>query len=78
MNIPNPFRCHTSRHLEFSEMWLSGVPLHPYLAATTAKSTREDAAGQSWSLPSNSSRKVWESDLECFSGRGLSTEKVES
>ena len=57
MSIANSFRCHaSSRHLEFSKMWLSGVPLHLYLVATTTKFPREVAAGQSWVFSSNSSR----------------------
>lgn len=79
MGIPNPFRCHVSScHLDYSETWLSGVPFYPYLEPTTAKSTCDDAAGQSWGFPSNSFRQVWEGHLECFPGRGLSTEQVEN
>lgn len=43
MSIPKSFRCHaSSRHLEFSKMWLSGLPLHPYLVATATKFPHED------------------------------------
>jgi len=72
---PKPLQV-SSGDLEFSEMWLSCVPLHPYLVATTAKSTREDAAGQSQGFPSNSSWAGVGSDLESFPSRGLSPEKV--